>query len=132
MQYKTSINRYTRHTRHNLATSLHFRLDLLQQLLQLSLIRLLRRPLNAQTLLLIWLGDQVEMHMIDLLMRDTTVVLQNIVVFDALRNGDLLGHGQHFGQLVVGNVMELRAVVFGDDQLEEQLLAHVVSTVRNC
>lgn len=96
---------------------LHLALDILQQLLQLALIRLLRWPLNAQTLLLIRLRDQVKVHMIDLLVCNAPIVLQNVVVFDALRDGNLLRHGQHFGQLVVGDVVELGAVVFGDDEL---------------
>jgi hypothetical protein len=34
-----------------------------------------------------------------------------------LRNGNLLGYGEHFRELVVGDVVELCAVVFGDDEL---------------
>lgn len=98
-------------------TSLHLTLNLLQQLLQFALIRFLRWPINAQPLLLIWLGDQVEMDMIDLLVRNASIVLQDVVVLDALRDGDFLGHGQHLGELVVRDVVQLGAVVFGDDEL---------------
>ena len=96
---------------------LHLAPDLLQQLLQLAHVRLLRRPLDAQPLLLVRLRDEVEVHMIDLLVSNAAVVLQDVVVLDALRNRNLLRHGQHLGQLVVGDVMQLSAVVFGDDEL---------------
>jgi len=106
---------------------LHLTLNLLQQLLQLPLIRLLRRPLNAQPLLLIRLGNQVEVHMIHLLVCNAPVVLQNIVVFDALCDGDLLRHGEHLGQLIVGDVVQFRTVVFGDDELGAIVSASVTA-----
>lgn len=55
--------------------------------------------------------------MIDLLMRKPAIVLQDVVVLKALRDSDLLGYGQQLGELVVGDVVELCAVVFGDDEL---------------
>jgi hypothetical protein len=58
-----------------LTTRLHLRLDLLQQLRQLALIRARRGPSNAQALLLIRLWNQVKMYMVDLLVRNPAVVL---------------------------------------------------------
>ena len=58
--------------------------------------------------------------MIDLLMRKAPVVLQDVVVLDALRDGDSLRHRQHLGELVVGNVVEFGAMVFGYDKLHTQ------------
>lgn len=55
--------------------------------------------------------------MIDLLMRKPAIVLQHVVVFETLRHGNLLGYGQQLGELVVGDVVELCAVVFGYDEL---------------
>lgn len=57
------------------------------------------------------------MHMIHLLMRNAPIVLQDVVVLDTLCDGDFLRHGQHFRELVVGDIMQFGAVVFGDDQL---------------
>lgn len=99
------------------AAHLHLRLDLLQQLAQCTHISLLRRPLNAQSLRLIRLRDQMEMHMIHFLMSKPAIVLQYIVVVQPLCDGNLLGHGEELGELVVGDVVELCAVVFGDDEL---------------
>lgn len=42
---------------------LHLRLNLLHQLLQLVLVALLLWPLDAQTLLLVWLRDHVEVDL---------------------------------------------------------------------
>jgi hypothetical protein len=36
---------------------------------------------------------------------------------DVLGEGDLLGDGENLGELVVRNVVEFCAVVFGDDEL---------------
>jgi hypothetical protein len=57
------------------------------------------------------------MHMIHHLMRDAAVVLQNVVVFYALGESNLLGDGEQFGELVVRDVVQLCAVEFGDDEL---------------
>jgi hypothetical protein len=56
--------------------------------------------------------------MVHLLVRNPTIVLQDIVVLYALRDGDLLRHGEHFRELLVGDVVQLRAVVFGNDELD--------------
>ena len=60
----------------------------------------------------------MEMHMINLLMRNPSVVLKDIVVFDTLSNCDLLRHCENLGQLVVGNVMQLCAMMFRNDKLQ--------------
>ncbi len=57
------------------------------------------------------------MHMIHNLMRNPSVVLQDVVVLDVLRHSNALRDGQDFGELVVGYVVELCAMVFRDDQL---------------
>jgi len=53
----------------------HLALDLLQQLAQLALIRLLSRPSDPETLLFVRLWDQVEVYVIHDLMRDPSVIL---------------------------------------------------------
>jgi len=63
------------------------------------------------------------MHMIYDLVRDTAIVLQDVVVLDVLRDGYFLGYGEDLGELVVGDVVEFCAVVFGDDELGSELLA---------
>jgi hypothetical protein len=55
--------------------------------------------------------------MIDLLVRQPPVVLQHVVVLDALRDGNLLCDLEDLGQLVVRDVVQLGAVVLGDDEL---------------
>jgi hypothetical protein len=57
--------------------------------------------------------------MVNLLVRNPSVVLQDVVVLDALRNRNTLRHGQDLGKLVIGDVVELRAVVLGDDELHD-------------
>jgi hypothetical protein len=76
---------------------LHLTLNLVQQPLQLALIRLLTRPLDPQPLRLIRLRNQMKMHMIHHLMRNPPVVLQDIVVLDVLRHRYLLGNLEDFG-----------------------------------
>ena len=105
-------------TRPPSSSILHLTLDILQQLLQLPLIRLLGRPTYPQPLTLIWLGNQVKVHMIHHLVRNPAVVLQDVVILDALRERNLLRHREHFAELVVGDVVELCAVEFGDDELD--------------
>lgn len=55
--------------------SSHLRLNLLKQLLQLIHISFLLRPLDSQALCLVWLGDDVEMDVVNLLVSQTAVVL---------------------------------------------------------
>jgi len=68
------------------------RLQIRMQPLQRIEIRLARRPANAQPLRLVRLGDHVEMHVVDHLMRDAPVVLQHVVVLSAADGGKLLNH----------------------------------------
>lgn len=62
-------------------------------------------------------------YVVDQLVRDAAVVLQDVVVLAADGLGDLLGDGQNLGQLVVGDVVQLGAVVFGDDELGKRLVS---------
>lgn len=55
--------------------------------------------------------------MIDLLVGNSSVVLQNIVILDPLCDCNPLGYGQHFRELIVGDIVQLCAVVLGDDEL---------------
>lgn len=57
------------------------------------------------------------MHMIHHLMRNLSIVLQDVVVVRSHSLGDLLCHRENFGELVVGDIVEFCAVVFGDDEL---------------
>jgi hypothetical protein len=61
--------------------------------------------------------------MIHNLMRNPPVVLQDVVVLDVLRDSNAFRNGQDFGELVVGYVVELCAVVFWDDQLGGTLVS---------
>lgn len=49
------------------------------------------------------------------LMRQSPIVLQNIVVLRSNCRGDLLRGRQYLSQLIVGNVCQLGAVIFGYD-----------------
>lgn len=95
---------------------LHLRLDLLVESLQLIHIRGGRVPSDAKSFIFIWLGDHVEMDMIDFLVRNTTVVLKNIVVYSARCIDNLLQNREHLAQLVIRDVGELRTVVLGNDE----------------
>lgn len=95
----------------------HLTLDLFQQLLQPLLARVRLRPPDPQALSLIRLGDEVEVHVVHDLVRHAAVVLQDVVLVCAGCAGDPGGDGKEFGQLVVGDVGEFGAVVFGDDEL---------------
>jgi len=55
--------------------------------------------------------------MVDDLMRNASIVLQDVVVLDTLGNRDLLCDGKNLDELVVGNVVQLCAVELRDDQL---------------
>lgn len=59
----------------------------------------------------------MKVDVVDDLVGGPAIVLQDVVVGGARRDGEFLEHGQHFGHLVVGDVVEFGAVVFGDDQL---------------
>jgi hypothetical protein len=59
----------------------------------------------------------VEVNVIHNLMSNTSVVLQDIVVLSIHRLSNLLCDGQDLGELVVGDIVEFCAVVFGNDEL---------------
>jgi hypothetical protein len=105
------------HHHHSLRTRLHPTLHLRQQTLQLLLRHLHHRPTNPQSLLLIRLRDDMEMHMVHQLMRLASVVLQQVIIRSASRRRDPLGHRQDLRQVLVRDVGQLGAVEFGDDEL---------------
>jgi hypothetical protein len=61
----------------------------------------------------------MEMHMVHNLMRNPSIILQDIVVLHSLRDGNPLRDGQHFGKLVVGDFVQLCTVELGDDELAQ-------------
>ena len=64
------------------------------------------------------------MHVVDLLVRQPSVVLQDVVVFGVGREGDFLEDGQNVEEGVVGDVSQLGTVMFGDDELwQDKMLA---------
>ena len=67
----------------------------------------------------------MEMHMIDLLVRNPSVVLQHIVVLCSCCFDELLHHWQDLRKLVVWNIEQLLAMVLGDNQLcAKQPISH--------
>jgi hypothetical protein len=78
---------------------------------------LLLRPTDTQTFLFVWLRDHVEVDVIHDLMSHTSIVLQNVVVLSIYRLSDLLCDRQDLGELIVGDIVEFCAVVFGNDEL---------------
>lgn len=64
-------------------------------------------------------------YMINLLMRQTTIILQYIVVICSQRAGDFLRYGHGFGELIVGDLSELCAVGLGDNQLGNVVSAYL-------
>lgn len=69
------------------------------------------------------------MHMVHHLVRNPSVVLQNIVILYTLRLCNLLSYGEDFGELVIGDVMQLCAVKFRDDELESRQLEEIEVSV---
>jgi len=59
----------------------------------------------------------MEVDVIDLLMGQTAVILQHVEILRARGLRDVLCDLQDLEELVVGNVGELDAVVFRDDEL---------------
>jgi hypothetical protein len=59
----------------------------------------------------------MEVHMVHHLVRNASIVLQDIVVLNVLRNRNALRYREHFGELVIGDVVQFCAVVLGDDEL---------------
>lgn len=100
-----------------LLRDLHLCHNLFSELLQLVLVTLLLRPRDTQAFLFAWLGDHVEVDVIDNLMSDASIVLQDVVVLGIYGLGDLLCDRQDLRELVVGDVVEFCAVVLGNDKL---------------
>jgi hypothetical protein len=65
--------------------------------------------------------------MIDDLMRNPSIVLQNVIVFKTLGNRNLLRDRQHLAELIVRDIVKLRAVVFRDNELSIQNLISICS-----
>jgi hypothetical protein len=59
----------------------------------------------------------MKMHMIDLLMRNPSIVLKKIIVLCPRSRHQFLDYGQDLRQLVVGDISQFLAVVFGNYQL---------------
>jgi hypothetical protein len=59
----------------------------------------------------------MDVDVVDLLVCETAVVLQDVVLLGSGGAGDLGGDGKEVGEAVVGDVGQGAAVVFGDDEL---------------
>jgi hypothetical protein len=59
----------------------------------------------------------VEVDVIHDLMSHTSIVLQNVVVLSIYRLSNLLCDRQDLCELIVGDIVEFCAVIFGDDKL---------------
>jgi hypothetical protein len=59
----------------------------------------------------------VEVDVIHDLMSHTSIVLQNVVVLSIYRLSNLLCDRQDLCELIVGDIVEFCAVIFGDDEL---------------
>ena len=56
-------------------------------------------------------------HVWDDLVGNLPIVLENIVICGSTRNGNILCNWEKLGKLVIGNVMKLLSVEFGDHKL---------------
>lgn len=63
----------------------------------------------------------MEHYMVDLLVSQTAIVLQNVVVFPARCSREFLDDRKNFGQLIVWNVCYLFSVVLWHDKLRSDL-----------
>jgi len=137
MEYGRSCINHNR--RFCLLDNLDFGPDLVTQFLKAILGHLLLRPADPKTFLGVRLGDHVEVNVVDLLMRQTAIVLQDVVVLRARSSSKLLGHRlrttfmsvsepssrrnersvtyENLVERVVGDVGQFGAVVFRYDQL---------------
>lgn len=115
-----ATNRPATHTDYNnkidLESILNLGLDLLGKALELVHVRLLGVPDNAQTLALVWLGDQVKVDVVYLLVGNSAIVLKHVVVNGARGSRDLLEDGQELSQRIIGDIGQLSTVVLGDDE----------------
>lgn len=89
---------------------------------------------SAKTLLANYMsakGRETESYVIDFLMRQSPVVLQNIVVLSPKRLCNLLRYGHSLSQLIVRYICQLRAVGFRDDKLFEIISVSQCDTAWN-
>jgi len=98
---------------------LHLCHNLLSKLLQLVLVALLLRPVDTQAFLLVRLGNHVEVNVVHDLVSDASIVLQDVVVLGIHCLSNLLCDRQDLCELVVGDIVEFCAVVFGNDELRQ-------------
>ena len=59
------------------------------------------------------------------LVRNFPIVLKDVVVLNILRYRNLLRHGQDFGELIIGDVVQFGAVVFRNNQLRNSVSGSV-------
>jgi hypothetical protein len=59
----------------------------------------------------------MDVDVVDLLVCETAIVLQDVVLLGSGGAGDLGGDGKEVGKAVVGDVGQGAAVMFGDDEL---------------
>lgn len=97
------------------------------QLLQGIHVGLSRGPSHSKTLGLIGFGDEVEMNMVDLLVGQTAVVLEDVVVLGARCLCYLLGDRQDLEQRLVRDVGQFDTVVFGNHELNMGKMRRSVS-----
>ena len=58
----------------------------------------------------------MKMHMVNLLMRRSPIILQYIIILRSHQLRNLAHYGQHLTQLIFGYFSQFGAVVFGDDE----------------
>lgn len=65
----------------------------------------------------------MEMDMVDFLVRNAAIVLKHVVAIalfavnvEVERNGNAFGNGQDLAEMLVGDVVELGAMVLGNDE----------------
>ena len=61
----------------------------------------------------------MEVNVVHDLVSDASIVLQDVVVLGIHRLSNLLCDGQDLCELVVGDIVEFCAVVFGNDELRQ-------------
>lgn len=59
----------------------------------------------------------MNMHMINLLMRNSSIILQNVIVLRAHRDRNLLRYRKEFSEFGVWNLMEFFGVCLRDHEL---------------
>jgi hypothetical protein len=72
----------------------------------------------------------MDMDVVDLLVRETAVVLQDVVLLGSGGAGDLGGDGKEVGEAVVGDVGQSATVMLGDDELERRSVVRLLYSAR--